>query len=211
MPGSAAEDGVASSVPLTRHRSVWSRDLGRIHEKNPRFRTREQMSSDAAIALRSEMSHGGKHSVLHGIMWAWTEFYGKYRGCPLWTPKAIVELSNNPLPDSKKFRHEHSVPKQLIMDMLFELADPTADRVHELLSGLLFGVVVTRDEDDALNVDYRRTMPPEFHEPGSPEFMDPWLRYKRCGITVVNRTDGDRIVIGSSTANRSTRPSGDVL
>jgi hypothetical protein len=165
--------------------------MGRISEKHLRYRSREQMSADAAIALRSAMSHGGKHSVLQVIMWAWTEFHGKYVGCPYWTPGAIAEQAADPRLLAKRLRHEHAVPRRVVIEGLFALGQPDQERVHAYLTATLFGVVVTRGEDRLLDTPYRRTMPPEFHDPASPGYRDPWLRYRRCGMTVLDRTRDD--------------------
>lgn len=169
--------------------------MGRIAEKNPRYRTKEQMALDVAAVLSSSLSFAAKYAVLADTFWQWTEFYGKYNGCPYWTVKAVEEFKSNPLPNEKKYRHEHIVPKRVLNQLLFEMPPQTNESIFNFLSIMNIGVVVTREEDNLLNVDYRMSMPPEFHEPSSGEFHDPWLRYKRCGVMVVDRRNSDTPVV----------------
>jgi len=168
--------------------------MGRISNRNPRFRSHQQMADDVAIALSSKLTRGGKHSVVHDVLWQWTEFNGKYRGCFLWTPAALAERETSQLPEAKKYRHEHAVPKAGLMGRLFEMTDPAADRVRGLFEALLHGVVVTRAEDDRLNKAFRRTMPPAFDDPNADGYRDPWLRYRVCSVPVVEVATG-RVVV----------------
>ena len=114
------------------------------------------------------------------------------------TPAAIAEQAADPRDLAKRLRHEHAVPKRVVIDALFDLPEPDHERVHAYLSTTLFGVVVTRAEDRVLDTHYRRSMPPEFHDPASPNYLDPWLRYRRCGITVLDRTRDDVVVVAAA-------------
>lgn len=160
--------------------------MARIAEKNPKYRTKAQMISDAVLVLSSDLSYAARHSVLAEIFWHWTEFDGKYNGCRFWTPNAIAELKSNPLPESKKYRHEHVVPKRVLIQLIFGLPSPTASHIEGLLSSLNFGVVVTKEEDARLGSRYKSSMPAEFDDPKSSSYRNPWLRYERCGLQVLD-------------------------
>lgn len=154
------------------------------------------MAYDVASVLSSDLSFAAKYAVLADTYWQWTEFYGKYNGCPFWTINAIAEYDSNPLPNEKKYRHEHIVPKIVLNQLLFELPSHTEESIFRFMSSMNIGVVVTRKEDDLLSVNYRMSMPSEFIDPDSSDFHDPWLRYKRCGIKVVDRSNNDTIIVG---------------
>jgi hypothetical protein len=160
--------------------------MGRVTEKHPRYRTKDEIVRDVTFVLNSPLSYGTKWAVLRDVAWVWTEFYGKYKGCPYWTKTALMQHRVNPKAD---FRHEHAVPKAVVMKMLLDLSAPTPEQVREICERLLVGVVVTREEDNDLNMKYGRSMPAEFFNPASPSYRDPWLRYKRLGIEVVDLTD----------------------
>jgi hypothetical protein len=145
------------------------------------------MASDISIALRSDLTHGGKFDVLNNVMWAWTEYDGKYLGCPYWTRSAIdvYRRAHN----FKDLRHEHVVPKKCLMAMLFNLPDPTSGIVLEMLSRYLIGVIVTRDEDALLGIELSKSMPAQFEGCADVMARDPWLRYKLCKIDWVDVND----------------------
>jgi hypothetical protein len=63
--------------------------------------------------------------------------------------------------------------------MLASLLDPTPDAVEAILSRHLIGAVITREEDNILSVEYRKTMPDDFKTNTDPLNWDPWLRYKK--------------------------------
>lgn len=168
--------------------------IGRIGDRNPRLRSHQQMAADVAVALASQLTRGGKHSVLHDALWQWTEFHGKYRSCPLWTPAALAERESNPLPGAKKYRHEHALPKAVLMGTLFEMTEPKVERARGLLDAFVHGVVVARAEGDRLSKAFRRSMPPAFDDPAANGFRDSWLRYRMCSVRVVEVATG-RVVV----------------
>ncbi len=143
------------------------------------------MAEDIAVALASPMSTPGKRSVLQSVTWNWTGIDGKYEGCPFWTPRAITESETRGV---RGLRHEHAVPRKVFYRLAFALERPTVESVLNLCERTLFGVVVTLEEDRVLSEGLRQRMPPEFDDPSSPDFRDPWLRYKHKRIQVVKRT-----------------------
>lgn len=159
--------------------------MGRIPESNKRYRTKDRMVEDIVFVLTAPLSYGAKFSVVNDVSWAWTEFDGKYKGCPLWTEGAVLQYAADP--KSNRLRHEHAVPKKVVMEMLFDLGKPIQEAVRSICDKFLVGVVVMVEEDAVLNCEFSKSMPLEFFDRSSPEFHDPLLRYKRCGIRVVQR------------------------
>ena len=154
--------------------------MAKISERNRRFRTKEQIADDVAYILNSPVSYGTKFAVLAEITWVWTEFFGKYTGCPYWSGQALM-LPSKGL--EKACTHEHVVPKQVVIDRLFALQAPTASDVYNLLDTFLIGCIVTTEEDKKLNAaGYNHKMPTEFYDPAHPGYNNPWLRYINCGI-----------------------------
>ncbi len=156
--------------------------MARISEKNPRFRTKKQIATDVAFILDSPLTHGTKHAVLAEATWVWTEFHGKTKGCPYWSKLATLAQGASM---EVKLIHEHAVPKGIVIETLLKLKDPTPEAVHDLCERLLIGVVVTKQEDNMLNKNFRKSMPPEFFDCNSPHFQNPWLRYQHENIELV--------------------------
>lgn len=156
--------------------------MARISPENPRYRTKQELANDVATVLNTSLHYGTKYAVLKEVTWVWTESSGKFNGCPYWTDAAIRRFKQER--SRKRLRHEHVVPKKVVIDMLFGLKKPTAVSLREILDKYLIGVVVTKEEDDRLNVEYGKSMPEEFGNKKSESFQDPWLRYRKCGIKV---------------------------
>jgi hypothetical protein len=167
--------------------------MARISDTHLRFRTKDQIVNDLAFVLSAPLAYGTKHAVLADVAWVWTEFDGKYAGrpgrytgCKFWTQMALMQHRLDR--KSRRLRHEHIVPKRIVIDMLLKLERPTPESVREICERFLIGVVVTIEEDAVLN-EFRDSMPSEFDDPASPEYRDPWLRYRRCKIEVVPHAD----------------------
>lgn len=163
--------------------------MAHISERSPRYRTREQIAEDVAFILKAPVRYGTKYAVLSEVMWVWTEFCGKYRGCRYWSKTALMVYQRDR--NKAKLKHEHVVPKKVVIEMLFALDQPTPENVRSILDTFLIGVVLTPEEDAVLNVEFGSKMPPEFYDPSSPDFHNPWLRYTRypeLGLEVVEPT-----------------------
>lgn len=161
--------------------------MARITENNRRFRTREQIVDDVAFILRAPVSNGTKIVVVENAFWVWTEFDGKYEGCRHWTQSALVQYVQNRRTGAKRhhrLRHEHVVPRDVLLPMLLKDEPPSAAEIRSIFDELLIGVVVELSEDRQLDA-YRKIMPPEFSDPSSSGYRDPWLRYKRLGIATL--------------------------
>jgi hypothetical protein len=153
--------------------------MARITDKHRRHRTKDQIVNDVALVLSSPLTYGTKFAVVNEVTWVWTEFDGKYKGCKYWTPMAVLQHRADR--SAKRLRHEHIVPKKVVIDMLMKLDPPTPVAVRDICERFLIGVIVTIEEDAVLN-EFRSSMPPEFDDPTSPDYHNPWLRYQRCGI-----------------------------
>lgn len=148
--------------------------MGRKQESNRRYRTKQELCSDVAFVLNSNLHHGTKCVVLDNAMWVWSEFDGKYDGCKFWSAEA-ARLA------SEKRIHDHAVPKKVLMDLLFRVNSPTAESVRCFFEAYCFGAVITKAEDEALNrLGLRSKMPTNWNG------KDPWARYKAAGIAIHN-------------------------
>jgi hypothetical protein len=154
---------------------------------NSRYRDKEALIKDLTHVLNAPLTHGTKYAVADDAAWKWTEFEGKYDGCIYWSETARVQRSHLPPREDlqKHFRHEHSVPKTVVIKMLLDLHSPTEEQVKRICEKFLIGVVVTIKENDDLNRAHRQKMPDEFFDPTSEMFHDPLLRYKVNEIRVV--------------------------
>lgn len=152
--------------------------MARISEKNPRFRTKDAMCKDLSKVLNADLSHGTKVAVLNEIFWVWSEFDGKISGCKYWSKKAKKEYEIN---KKVKLIHEHIVPREVLRKMIFDMDSPTPKSLKEILSKYCIGVVVTKEEDEALDALGLRSEMPENWD-GS----DAWARYKMANIILAD-------------------------
>ena len=105
--------------------------MAEIPSNSRRYRSKEEIAKDLAFILTARVSYGTRFAVLKDAMWVWTEFNGKYEGCAFWTPLAMAKYAMNRKQKGKKIaglRHEHIVPKRVVMEMLEELNPPTPER-----------------------------------------------------------------------------------
>jgi len=160
--------------------------MGRVSRRNPCFRTRDEIVRDVAFVLNAPLAYGTQEVVIQSACWAWTEFDGKYKGCRFWTRGAMMQfLTAAPATRHKDLRHEHAVPRKVVSRMLRDVKSITPDAVGTIFHELLHGVVVIKEEDALLNVEFRQSMPIEFFDSENSMFRDCLLRYKKCGIEVV--------------------------
>ena len=175
--------------------------MAQISKLSRRYRTKEEICQDIAFVLDAPLHYGTKFAVIADAAWVWTEFHGKYVGCQYWTGLALAVYQR----DGKKakLKHEHVVPRRVVTKMLFALDKPTPEAVREICERFLIGMVVTPEEDKVLSVYFSKDMPPEFYDPSSPDYLDPWLRYRRhpeIRFTEVHRpSTGDEPLSSEST------------
>ena len=154
--------------------------MGRISEKNKRFRSKETIINDVYNVLKSDLSYGTKFAVIHDVTWVWTEFYGKYVGCPYWSEEALKLYKNKNeiinFSNGKYLRHEHIVPRNIVINELLNLKEITKKKVKTILENTLIGVIITKEEDKLLLKD---KMPAKLDGKSLLDYTekDKWLRY----------------------------------
>ena len=150
--------------------------MGRIPESNPRHRTKQQLITDITFVLNSNLHFGTKTAVLTDATWVWSEYEGKYKGCGFWSEAAAR------CGDTKLLRHDHAVPRKLLLDWLLNLRSPTQDSIQALLDAYCKAAVIIKSEDALLNrLGLRSKMPSDW------DGKDPWARYKAAGIVLCRK------------------------
>ncbi len=140
--------------------------------RKPRL-TREQLVADAVICIRSALSYRSKYALLDNICWMLSEHDGKYQGCRFW--------SRGALESGIELRHEHVVPRRVIISLLLDAQDATDERIRAVLQ-LCVGAVITKEEDQHLNaVGFRARMPEDW------DGSEPFARYRAAGIELVDQ------------------------
>lgn len=101
------------------------------------------------------------------LIWACTEHdnngvYRKYDGQPLWSEGALAQRLKNiqdKRPLNADLRHEHCVPRKIILEKIYSLKFKNVDAIFEILDKFCHAVIVSKDEDKLLN-KYRSKMQP---------------------------------------------------
>ena len=149
--------------------------MARISPKSLLYRSKEIICSGLSLVLRSRKLHlGTKHAVLDQVLWVWSEFDGKHKGCKFWSVAARASGLS-----SKGLVHEHLVPRKVVRKKLFSLQDPSPEQVHRILDRWCVGVVVTNEEDSSLNrLGLNSSMPERWNG------RDRWARYTEAKIEI---------------------------
>lgn len=162
--------------------------MARISPKNPRFREKEELVRDASQVLKSNFHYGTKYAVLHEVTWVWTEFDGKYAGCPYWSEKALeIYKDRKSIPGfacDKWFRHDHAVPRKIVLGhVLSPDVRNDEDYLRDIFEKALVGVILTKEEDGTVLKD---SMPLSLANKSLEDFtaIDKWARYKAENIKV---------------------------
>lgn len=79
----------------------------------------------------------------------------KYKGQSYWTKSAIEHYRNNGV---KGLRHEHAVPRKLIIKLL-EDSDKSQEAIYSILDNLVHAVIVTKEEAILLDQKWKSKMP----------------------------------------------------
>ena len=153
--------------------------MGRISERNPRYRTKQEIVEDLALVLAcNSLRFGTKYAVVDQVIWVWSEFDGKHKGCSYWSEQALATGSKR-----AGLVHEHVVPRSIIRKELFALRNPSITTLKRLLDRLCIGVVVTKEEDDHLrSLKLHASMPDDW------DGQDVWARYRKANIHVTPQT-----------------------
>jgi len=134
--------------------------------------------------------------IFKRLIWACTEHdnkgvYRKYDGQPLWSDGALIQRLKNiqeKRPFNEELRHEHCVPRKIILDKLNSLKSKSADEIFKILDKFCHAVIVSKDEDKRLN-KYRSKMPSILTEERTVENV--FSRYINLGIEVRDVRDID--------------------
>lgn len=164
--------------------------MARITEKNLRFREKSEMITDLSKILKMDIHYGTKYTVLNDIIWTWTEFYGKYIGCPYWSEEALKKFKKEKITNfsecSKVFRHDHSVPRKIILNHLLNVNAIDEEYIHRIFENTVVSVILTKREDANLSSSLKDKMPDYLagKELDKYDEVDKWARYKEKGIQV---------------------------
>ena len=100
-------------------------------------------------------------------------------GCRWWT-KAAQASRTAP----RQLRHEHVVPRRVIIESLLALDSATYDIVRERLERWCIAAVVSKEEDQRLcAAGLNHRMPIDW------DGTDVWARYRVAGIQAIDTTD----------------------
>jgi hypothetical protein len=143
--------------------------------------------------------------LIHECFWFWTadgvDGHGrvgrdklKYSVDHLWHSEGACGLSREACQrgdapavrhQASNLRHEHAVPRKLILERLM-VGEPLAQaELLALLERLCLGVVLTREEDAQLNAQFQRSMPPawDITDPAA----DVFARYRHPSVGLFPR------------------------
>lgn len=152
--------------------------MARIAEDNPRYRTKERMCADLSVVLSDvRLSEGTKLSILNEILWTWTEFHGKFNGCPYWSVEAKKSYKESK--KKAKLVHDAIVPRAYLRNRIMKMRKPGAPDLHKFLEEFCIGVVITKKEEEMLNALGLKTTMPEGWDGNNP-----WTRHQAAGIKV---------------------------
>ncbi|MGE3107931.1 MAG: hypothetical protein AB7G11_10060 [Phycisphaerales bacterium] len=142
------------------------------------------IADQTAIVLASPLSVESKRSIIRHWLWGVTERFGKFMGCPYWSVAATERLRASGAAGIPRWAvHEHVVPRRIVASMLIDLPDPTPDAVRDTFSRFALACVVMKEEAKAIDFALRDRMPAGFCDPASPEYQDPWSRYRAAGVS----------------------------
>lgn len=152
--------------------------MARISDKNPRYRTKETICKDLSEVLNCTLSYGTKMAVLNDILWVWSEFDGKIKGCKYWSVEAKKLYDQD---NKAKLIHEHLVPRDVLRQLIITSEDKSPEFLYSLLNEFCIGVVVSKQEDNHLNsIGLKSKMPLDWNE------KDAWARHKAGKISLFN-------------------------
>lgn len=109
----------------------------------------------------------------------------KYVGQPYWTKAAIEHYKQH---RTKGLRHEHAVPRKLIIKLLEE-SDKSKEAIFSILDNLVHAVIVTKEEAALLDKKFKESTPNEITI--SNEINNVFSRYKAMNINVYYLENGN--------------------
>ena len=109
----------------------------------------------------------------------------KYKGQPYWSKAAIEHYRNYGI---KGLRHEHAVPRKLIIKLLEE-CDKSQEAIYSILDNLVHAVIVTKDEVSQLDKYWKSQMPIYIEITNDVNVI--FARYKKVNIGVYFLQNGN--------------------
>lgn len=109
----------------------------------------------------------------------------KHVGQPYWTEAAIEHYKQY---RTKGLRHEHAVPRKLIIKLLEE-SDKSKEAIFSILDNLVHAVIVTKEEANKLDQKYKASTPQEITI--SNEINNVFSRYIDLDIKVYYLENGN--------------------
>jgi hypothetical protein len=109
----------------------------------------------------------------------------KYKGQPYWSKAAIEHYRNNGV---KGLRHEHAVPRKLIIKLLEE-CDKSQEAIYSILENLVHAVIVTKEEAAILDQKFKASTPQEIKI--SNEINNVFSRYIAMNMKVYYLENGN--------------------
>ncbi len=144
-------------------------------------RSETDLAQDMALVLTSKFKLKTKMGFINSILWGWSERFGKYKGLPC-SEAAMKEFKQH---GSKNLRHDHMVPRNLLVKMCLEMRNVTSSKILNLLKKFGGAAILTADEDKKLNkLKLRQKMPKSWNH------RDPYARYKAARIKLSKRSLG---------------------
>ncbi|MDZ4733052.1 MAG: hypothetical protein SGJ16_05635 [Nitrospirota bacterium] len=196
--------------PSKSSRSRKSAERAPYADPSPEWKElRKAIIRSAAIVLRNftpktrnaESDMTLLKQLLDKLVWAYTEAPGKYRGNPLWSIGAVRSYkkwrsrcwkrssaeTGRLVPDDDRLVQEYVAPREHVVYTLVNLANPTERMVGSVLRKLALAVIVTRKEN--------KKLPRHSNDPANKFENDPWVRYMKVKIRIVNHRQLSRQVL----------------
>lgn len=161
---------------------------------------------DSAALMAGDFSQGTRRIVINAAIWQATEGDGrksKYVGGRFWSQGEIDDVKATGFANlSKRLRHEHVVPRGLVVSEIPSLQVPTPESVQRALDTYAIGCVVTLDEMRRLDRGLRKSMPDGWNDPGRAAGPDIRARYTKAQVAPVGTLQWEghtaRLVSGHS-------------
>ncbi len=144
-------------------------------------RSEKDLAKDLALVLTSDFKFKTKVNFINSILWGWSSRFGNYQGLSC-SKAAQKEFKQH---GTKNLRHDHMVPRNLLVKIFLEMNDVSSSKTLKLLKKFGGAVILTVDEDKTLNkLKLRQKMPKSWNR------QDPYARYKASGIKLSKRKLG---------------------
>lgn len=145
-----------------------------------------------------------RRRVIKEMLWSATADYQglddhKYK-LPIWSDDAINLYQNGLFNGRNRLRHEHIIPKNLIINNLTNMQYVNMEQIYQLLHRFAHGAVVTKEEDKKLDaLGLRQAIPIELPQNTLPlqgDYLEIlFSRYIEAGINLrFVRFNGNEII-----------------